>query len=74
MGETAGFASKIKAKGFDLVFFAAQVLAVYVVIAISLYNLTRGSTEKDLWISLLSSSVGYLLPSPISLKHVSHSP
>ena len=50
----------------DLVLFFAQVFAVYVVIAISLYNLTLDDiTNKDLWVSLLSSSVGYLLPSPI---------
>ena len=59
---------------FDLILFAAQVLAVYIVIAISLYNLTKGGENKELWISLLSSSVGYLLPSPIVTKHVSNNP
>ena len=58
----------------DLILFFAQVFAVYIVISISLYNLIKGDSNKELWISLLSSSVGYLLPSPIlSKKNVSSS-
>ena len=56
----------------ELILFTAQVLIVYVVVAVSLYNLTQGTENKELWISLLSSSVGYLLPSPIIQKHVPH--
>ena len=49
----------------DLIAFLCQVVAVYIVIIISLLNLTRGADNKELWVSLLSSSVGCLLPAPI---------
>ena len=52
----------------DLLLVIAQVLAVCIVISISLYNLTQGVEDKELWVSLLSSSVGYLLPAPILTK------
>ena len=52
----------------DIIAFLFQVVAVYIVIVISLLNLTRGSDNKELWVSLLSSSVGYLLPTPILTK------
>ena len=50
----------------DVVFFV-QIIIVYVVILTSLVNLTlqRGdNSEQKLWIALLSSSLGYLLPNP----------
>ena len=59
---------------FDIVLFGAQVLVIYIVVSISLYNLSQNNDNKELWISLLSSSVGYLLPSPILNKHVPHPP
>ena len=59
---------------FDIVLFRAQVLVIYIVVLISLYNLTQSNNNKELWISLLSSSVGYLLPSLILTKHVPHPP
>ena len=52
----------------DIIAFLFQVVAVYIVIVISLLNLTRGSDNKELWVSLLLSSVGYLLPTPILTK------
>jgi len=55
----------------SLILFFSQVIAVYIVISISLYNLNQSTENKDLWISLLSSSVGYLLLSPILNKHAS---
>ena len=59
---------------FDIVLFSAQVLVIYIVVSMSLYNLTQSNDNKELWISLLSSSVGYLLPSPFLSKHVPHPP
>ena len=56
----------------DIIAFLFQVVAVYIVIIISLFNLTQGLDNKELWMSLLSSSVGYLLLTPIlTKKHVS---
>ena len=40
---------------FDIVLFAAQILVLYIVVSISLYNLTQSNNNKELWISLLSS-------------------
>ena len=49
--------------------FATQVIVLYTVILVSIYNLTTGTTEKDnLWTALLSSSLGYLLPNPAMPK------
>lgn len=63
---------KLSQPGFDVILFIAQVISIYIVIASSIYNLTRGVENKELWVSLLSSSVGYLLPSPVISKHVPH--
>ena len=48
----------------SLILFVVQVLVLFLLIATALYNLSRGVGEKDLWISILSSSSGYLLPNP----------
>ena len=58
----------------DLALFVCQIAAVYTVIAFSLYNFKQGGENKELWVSLLSSDVGYLLPASIlTKKHVSNS-
>lgn len=54
----------------NTVIVVAQVLVIFVVISVSLLNLTRGDKKKELWVSLLSSCVGYLLPSPLTKKDV----
>ena len=47
--------------------FLCQVIIVYTVIVVSIYNLTVAHDDPTLWTALLSSSLGYLLPNP-SLK------
>ncbi len=47
--------------------FAVQVVLVYVVVIVSIVNLSIGAENEKLWITLLSSAIGYVLPSP-SLK------
>ena len=47
--------------------FLCQVIILYTVIVVSIYNLTVGHGDSTLWTALLSSSLGYLLPNP-SLK------
>ncbi len=47
----------------EIVFFT-QVIIVYIVIIVSIANLTLGHPDNKLWIALLSSSLGYLLPNP----------
>lgn len=46
--------------------FVCQMIIIYVVIGVSLFSLTRGNdaADKQLWIALLSSCLGYLLPNP----------
>ena len=49
--------------------FVVQVLLIFTIVGFCLYNLTVGSEHKDLYISLLSSSIGYILPNPKLKKH-----
>lgn len=50
----------------EVVFFA-QVIVLYLVIFTCLINLTVQNNKSELWCTLLSASIGYLLPNP-SLK------
>ena len=49
--------------------YLCQVIALYIVILISIYNLTAGHDNSNLWTALLSSSLGYLLPNPTLRRH-----
>ena len=51
--------------------FFAQIIVLYMVIVTCLINLSLGKSHLDsLWISLLSSCIGYMLPAPyISRKN-----
>ena len=44
--------------------FLCQVIVLYTVILISIYNLTTGHENSHLWTALLISSLGFLLPNP----------
>lgn len=44
--------------------FLAQILVVYGIIITSLVHISLQSPDKELWLVLLSSSVGYILPAP----------
>lgn len=49
------------------VVFFCQVAIIFIVIITSIVNLSlpsRNAADDKLWIALLSSSIGYLLPSP----------
>lgn len=51
--------------------FLCQILVLYTVIIVSIYNLTIGTENSNLWTALLSSCLGYLLPNPtIKQQHV----
>lgn len=50
----------------EVVYFS-QVIALYLVICTCLINLSFSFEKTDLWCTLLSASIGYLLPNP-SLK------
>ena len=47
--------------------FLCQVIILYTVIVVSIYNLIVAHDDSTLWTALLSSSLAYLLPNP-SLK------
>lgn len=53
----------------EIVYFC-QVFLVYIVVITCITNLTLGRDEGKIWIALLSSCLGYLLPNP-SIKHLS---
>ena len=44
--------------------YICQIIAVYIVIIASIANLAFGHGDSNLWSALLSSCLGYLLPSP----------
>lgn len=46
------------------VIFCSQVLLIYIVVITCVLNLTFTDNNVCLWSSLLSGSLGYLLPSP----------
>lgn len=44
--------------------FFAQTFLLYIVVIASIVNITCTERNTTLWVTLLSSSVGYLLPHP----------
>ena len=46
------------------VVYISQVVILYIVIITCLINLSIQSDQTELWCSLLSASIGYLLPNP----------
>jgi hypothetical protein len=47
----------------EIVYFC-QMIVVYVIIFTSIVNLSLQNGKNELWITLLSSAIGYALPSP----------
>lgn len=52
----------------EIVFFF-QMFLIYVVVGVSIYQLCQGTGPKHLWVSLLSSAIGYSLPNPTLDRH-----
>lgn len=46
------------------VIYYCQVIAIYIIVIACLVNLSVGSNNDTVWASMLSASIGYLLPSP----------
>jgi len=44
--------------------YICQIVIVYAIIITSIVNLSLNNGNPELWISLLSSAIGYALPSP----------
>ena len=52
----------------EIVFFT-QVILIYVIAITSIVNLTMEAKHETLWTSLLSASLGYMLPAPQLNNH-----
>ncbi len=48
----------------SFVIFIVQIIIVYIVVITSIVNLALGTNDAKLWMALLSSNIGYLLPNP----------
>ena len=44
--------------------YICQIVIVYIIIVTSIVNLSLQNGNPELWISLLCSAIGYVLPSP----------
>ena len=44
--------------------FVCQITLVFCVVVASIYNLTTERGDRDLWVALLSSCIGYVIPNP----------
>jgi len=44
--------------------YYSQILVIYAIIATAIVHLSLQSPDKELWLVLLSSSLGYILPAP----------
>ena len=44
--------------------FLSQIVIIYAIIITSLVQISLQSQDKELWLILLSTSIGYILPSP----------
>ncbi len=51
----------------EIVFFA-QVILIYIIVITSIVNISLGDTQ-ELWVILLTSCLGYLMPSPSLYKN-----
>ena len=52
----------------EVVFFS-QIIVLYLVIIVSLINITFENGDDNIWLSLLSASIGYALPNPSIKRH-----
>ena len=53
----------------DEIVYCCQLVIAYIVIIVSLLNITFTENDTCLWSTILSGTVGYLLPSPQLQKH-----
>ena len=68
IGKTASVSSKWDWFGYkfprqEVVYFS-QAAIIYIVILFCLGNLSFGNGDSNLWVALLGSCIGYILPHP----------
>lgn len=47
-----------------LVLFAAQISLIFITVIVALFNLSLDKGNQNLWIIVLTSCLGYVLPNP----------
>jgi hypothetical protein len=61
--------SAVAQRRIHIISYTCQVAAIFVVILACVVNLSLGDDKAALWSSLLSGSLGYLLPAPKLRKY-----
>ena len=46
------------------IIYYCQVVAIYIIVVACVVNLSLGGGQDTVWASMLSASIGYLLPAP----------
>ena len=49
---------------YDLIQIIIKVLLIFIIVCVSLLNLTLQWGNQNLWIGILSGTVGYIIPNP----------
>ena len=66
--ETGSETSRWRMCGYNFprgeVVFLTQMLLIYAVVITALINLSVGAEHNTLWVALLSSCLGYVMPCP----------
>ena len=62
----SGFGKKLPRA--EITYFS-QIVLIFFIVLTSVVNLSLGTTHQELWLTLLSSAVGVLLPAPIFPFH-----
>ena len=48
----------------NCIMFTTQVVTAFSVLLVALYHVSAKSEGRDVWVSLLASSMGFLMPNP----------
>ena len=64
MNGNRGWFSQCTTPTANEVIFLTQIIAIFIVIIVSLYNLSAKTGDDSLWTALLTSCLGYVLPNP----------
>ena len=55
------------------IIYYCQVVAIYIIVIVCIMNLSLGGDKDTVWVSMISASLGYLLPSHFYLTLPSNS-
>lgn len=57
-------ASQVTIKKEDPLVFTIQIAAIFLVIIISLINITLGIGKQEIWLAVFAWAIGFILPAP----------